>query len=31
VCRISTMSERIRQKNDWNGRQSITAILSKRR
>jgi hypothetical protein len=29
VCRISTMSERIRQKNDWNGRPDITAILSK--
>ena len=29
VCRISTMSERIRQKNDWNGRPGITGILSK--
>ena len=28
VCRISTMSERIRQKNDWNGRPKITTILS---
>jgi len=29
VCRISTMSERIRQKNDWNGRPGITGILNK--